>query len=87
MAMVAVMIDGPPPGIVDRPALAERLGIDVESITRYISRGDAPKPDGMMGGRPWWFEATVAVWIAQRPGRWGNDRKKRTSTQPKGSKE
>lgn len=76
VAMVAVMIDGPPPGIVDRPMLAEKLGIDVESVTRYINRGGAPQPDGHMGGRPWWFEATVTEWIKQRPGRgrWASTR-------------
>lgn len=60
---------GPPPGIVDRTMLAERLGVNPESITTYVKRGQAPEPDGVIGNSPWWYEQTIAEWIAKRPGR------------------
>jgi predicted DNA-binding transcriptional regulator AlpA len=55
--------------ILDRAAVAERLGIHRDSVTRLINRGQCPEPDGRAGQAPWWYEATITAWIASRPGR------------------
>ncbi len=55
--------------ILDRAAVAARLGIHPDSVTRYINRGQCPEPDGRAGQSPWWHEATIYGWIANRPGR------------------
>lgn len=69
---------GPPPGVLDRAMFAAKLGIEPGSVTRYVNRREAPEPDGYVGLSPWWYEATVTKWIAERPGT-GN----RRSRQPK----
>lgn len=55
--------------ILDRAAVAARLGIHPDSVTRYIHRGQCPTPDGRAGRSPWWHAATIDAWIANRPGR------------------
>jgi predicted DNA-binding transcriptional regulator AlpA len=54
--------------ILDRAAVAARLGIHPDSVTRYMHRGQCPPPDGHAGRSPWWHEATIEAWILGRPG-------------------
>lgn len=50
--------------------IAERLGITSSTWSSYVTRGQAPKPDGHYDGRtPWWLASTVEAWHASRPGR------------------
>ncbi|MCD5310866.1 helix-turn-helix transcriptional regulator [Kineosporia babensis] len=49
------------------PAVAELLGIASGTWRGYVSRGQAPAPDGRSGdGRPYWTTATLDAW--DRPG-------------------
>lgn len=74
---------GLPPGILDRDAVAARIGIAAGSLTRYVARGDAPAPDGTVGASPWWHEKTIEDWIAARPGRGaGGGRPRKTEGSP-----
>jgi hypothetical protein len=54
--------------ILDRAAVAARLGIDPDSVTRYVHRKQMPAPDGRAGQSPWWYETTIAEWEPTRPG-------------------
>ena len=54
--------------ILDRAALAARLGIHPDSITRYLARRWVPAPDGHAGRSPWWYKATIDAWEPTRPG-------------------
>ena len=70
-----------PPAVLDRAAVATRLGVEPESVTQYLYRTrqrltenrplriwDMPLPDGYIGQSPWWYESTIAAWLASRPG-------------------
>jgi predicted DNA-binding transcriptional regulator AlpA len=48
---------------------AALTGVTPASFRRYVSRGDAPRPDGHFGRTPWWHRITVEQWLASRPGR------------------
>lgn len=47
---------------------ASLAGVRPDTWTSYVSRGQAPAPDGRLGSKPWWHRATVEQWIAERPG-------------------
>lgn len=66
--------------ILDRAAVAARLRIKPDSVTRYVNRGQCPPPDGRVGRAPWWFAATIEEWLPARPGP-GRPRKP-TATRP-----
>jgi len=68
--------------ILDRQAVADRLRIKPDSVTRYVNRGQCPEPDGKVGRAPWWYEATIDAWIAARPGHGGRPRKVQAPLQP-----
>lgn len=51
--------------MLDRAALAARLGITPASVTRAVNRGSLPPPDGHVGDSPWWWSTTIDAW--QRP--------------------
>ncbi len=48
---------------------AERLGMPLGTFTAYVSRHQAPQPDGVADpcGCRWWYESTIDGWV--RPGR------------------
>lgn len=52
-----------------RADLAELAGILPDSL----GRANPPRPDGydIEGGhaRPWWWESTAQMWLANRPGK------------------
>jgi predicted DNA-binding transcriptional regulator AlpA len=69
--------------ILDRAAVAARVGVAAKSVTRYWERGQMPQPDGWVSGRPWWYETTIEEWLANRPGRGaggGRPRKEQAET-------
>jgi predicted DNA-binding transcriptional regulator AlpA len=69
-----------PVNAYDRYDVAELLGVDVTSVTRYVNRGDMPKPSGRIGGAPWWDKDIIDAWILTRPGKGAN------AGRPKGSR-
>jgi predicted DNA-binding transcriptional regulator AlpA len=64
-----------PHRLLDRAAVASRLGVHPDSITRYGARGDFPEPDATFGRSPAWLPETIDNWQANRPGRTGRPRK------------
>ena len=36
------------------------------TISTYVRREQMPRPDGQFGRTPWWREATIRRWLAQR---------------------
>lgn len=51
-------------GVLDTAAVAERLGLKLESVTRARHRQSiaVPPEDGVVSGRPWWWPETVDGW-------------------------
>jgi predicted DNA-binding transcriptional regulator AlpA len=46
---------------------AEVAGVKPSSWRVYVSRGDAPQPDGMIDGRtPFWLRSTIETWQQTR---------------------
>jgi predicted DNA-binding transcriptional regulator AlpA len=63
------------PALLDRAAVAARLGVHPDSITRYRNRGGFPDPDVRLGRSDGWLPETVDTWQANRPGKTGRPRK------------
>lgn len=49
-------------------ALAARLGVKVETIWKYRTRGDIPPPDFHIGRTPCWRHDTIDAWWQTRRG-------------------
>ena len=47
---------------------AELAGVTPASFRSYVSRGSAPRPDGKLGGTPYWQRSTITKWLRSRPG-------------------
>ncbi|MBB6172155.1 putative DNA-binding transcriptional regulator AlpA [Nocardiopsis mwathae] len=47
---------------------AAKAGVKLKTWHAYVSRGQAPQPDGRMGRTPWWWASTVDEWIENRAG-------------------
>ena len=48
---------------------AELAEIKTSTWTAYVSRGQAPPPDGHYDKRtPWWHRSTIEQWRTTRPG-------------------
>jgi hypothetical protein len=48
---------------------AELAGIGLSTWSSYVSRKQAPEPDGHYDLRtPWWYRSTIENWKASRPG-------------------
>jgi predicted DNA-binding transcriptional regulator AlpA len=61
-------------GEMTRREVAELLGISTETLSAYVSRGQAPAPARRIESTPLWDEEEVRKWHAQRPGRGGRGR-------------
>lgn len=48
--------------------IADRLGIKVASVRRYIARNDLPEPDTRVGRSPLWKTSTIERWERSRSG-------------------
>lgn len=55
--------------LLDIQAVADRIGWQPRSISRYLSRGLFPEPDLRFGAAPVWHRETVAEWESRRRGR------------------
>lgn len=53
-----------------RRQFADQLGIAPDTLSSYVTRGQAPQPDSAPGdvGHPWWYQASIDAWIVARPG-------------------
>lgn len=47
--------------------ISNLLGIKPKTWTAYVSRGQAPKPDWIVEGKPLWRLHTIKEWQGQRP--------------------
>jgi predicted DNA-binding transcriptional regulator AlpA len=47
---------------------AQLAGIERDTFTSYVSRGFAPEPVGVFGGRRVYERATIEAWAAKRSG-------------------
>jgi hypothetical protein len=52
--------------MLTRDQVAERLGIQPNTLSSLVTRGRAPKPDGHVGRTPWWSPATIDAHLAAR---------------------
>jgi hypothetical protein len=59
-----------------RPDVGERYGIKPSAVTKAVSRGSLPEPDGYDRDGAYWWASTLDGW--QRPGRTGRPRKQHT---------
>lgn len=52
---------------------AQRLGVKRDTFWAWVTRGQAPAPDGRepLSNKPWWFASTIDEWNASRPSRRG----------------
>ena len=49
---------------------AEVAGLAASSWRVYVSRGDAPAPDGMIDGRtPYWLRSTIETYLEKKAGK------------------
>lgn len=46
--------------------VAVALGIRRQTVASYLSRGQMPEPDEMIGRTPVWKPATISRWKKQR---------------------
>ncbi len=67
-ARLMTTADRSPPAILDRSAVAARLGIQPNTVTDNVRRGVMPPPDVMLGRTPGWFETTIAEHEKHRRG-------------------
>lgn len=65
--------------------VADRLELQVPTISCYIARGVMPAPDGRSGRSPWWHLSTIDAWLAARPGRGAGGGRPRKDGTPVGS--
>jgi hypothetical protein len=51
-------------------AAATLAGVKVDTWRSYVTRGQAPQPDGVdeTFGRRYWLRSTVQHWVDNRPG-------------------
>lgn len=47
---------------------AEKAGVAVSTFRAYVTRGQAPAPDGQFGNQNYWLPETVDTWLASRIG-------------------
>lgn len=57
--------------VMTRGIVAERAGVEPDTIGAYVTRGTIPPPDARVGDVEAWRESTVTAWLASRrsPGR------------------
>ncbi len=56
------------PIILDVPAVADLLGVKVDTVWKWRQRKVTPPEDGTVSGQPWWWEDTLLGW-AEATGR------------------
>lgn len=49
--------------------IAERAGVEANTMRTYRSQGRLPEPDAMTGPTPGWLPETIEQWLTNRPGR------------------
>ena len=56
-----------------RADVGDRYGIKPGTVTKEVTRGSLPRPDGYDQHGAWWWSSTLDNWT--RPGRTGRPRK------------
>jgi|SRR5690625_1854516 len=54
--------------LLTRAEAAERSGINPDTFSSYVARGQAPEPAQRVGRTPLWAAADIDTWLARRPG-------------------
>lgn len=49
--------------------VAERVGVKPDTIHAYVTRGQMPAPDAVIGRLKGWLPETIDAWNANRPSR------------------
>jgi predicted DNA-binding transcriptional regulator AlpA len=52
--------------ILDSAGVADMVGLTVNTVHTYHSRGSMPPADLYLGDNPGWYESTIRAWIAER---------------------
>ena len=52
--------------ILDSQAVADMVGLTLNTIHTYHSRGSMPVKDVDLGGHPGWRQSTIRRWIRER---------------------
>ena len=68
-ARLAPLLRGDPERLLDRPALAERIGVCARSIGPMVARGELPPPLLHTGGVVRWEWGQVLKYLEARQGR------------------
>ena len=55
--------------------IADYLGLAIDTVTSYRSRGQMPSEDAVILGKRAWHPATIIEWNDKRPGRGGRPSK------------
>lgn len=55
------------PGYLTTAEVAERAGVSVKTVHRYLYRGNMPPADERIGRSPVWKEETITKWLEARP--------------------
>ncbi|MCZ4066452.1 transcriptional regulator [Microbacterium sp. H37-C3] len=56
--------------------VAERVGLSVNTVKSYRTKGMLPTPDATIGDVQGWLPASIDAWVESRPGsgRWAGSR-------------
>jgi len=54
------------PELIDRTTLAQRLDVDVRTVSRMVKRRELPRPCIGEGGRPRWLWKSVLDFLRRR---------------------
>jgi predicted DNA-binding transcriptional regulator AlpA len=63
--------------ILDSAAVAERVGLTLNTVHTYHSRGSMPPADLYLGDNPGWYESTIRQWMRDREADAERDRKEK----------
>lgn len=53
--------------VIDAAEAAKLIGVERDTFTSYVSRGQAPQPIGRLAGRNVYSRSEVLAWHATRP--------------------
>lgn len=55
----------PRPIPIDVPAVAARMGVQVDTVWKWRQRAVLPIEDGIVSGAPWWWPETIDEWAKE----------------------
>lgn len=54
---------------LNRQAVADRLGLSINTVKWYDREGLMPRPDAVVGASPGWLPRTIDKWRESQPGK------------------